>query len=72
MLFQTMYSINVLPSLNRSVGYIFTSCDLDVKNSKNVYFEDMIDHFKVYDHPRRPSLKNEEFLASEHVNTRGT
>ena len=67
-----MYSMNALPSLNGSVGYIFTSCDLDVKNSKNIYFKDMVDRFKVYEHPRRPSLKDEEFLAGERVDARGT
>ncbi|KAF8506008.1 mitochondrial distribution and morphology protein 10 [Russula emetica] len=69
-LFQTMYSMNALPSLNGSVGYIFTSSDLDIKNSKNVYFKDMVDRFKVYEHPRRPSPKDEEFLAGERVDAR--
>jgi len=69
-LFQTMYSMNALPSLNGSVGYIFTSCDLDVKNSKNVYFKDVVDRFKVYEHPRRPGLKDEVFLAGERVDAR--
>jgi distribution and morphology protein 10 len=67
-----MYSMNALPSLNGSVGYIFTSCDLDVKNSKNVYFKDVVDRFKVYEHPRRPGLKDEVFLAGERVDARGT
>ncbi|KAI0306933.1 mitochondrial distribution and morphology protein 10 [Multifurca ochricompacta] len=61
-LFQTTYSMNALPSLNGSVGYIFTSCDLDIKSSKNVRFKDMVDRFKVYDQPRRPVAKDEEFL----------
>ena len=64
--------MNALPSLNGSVGYIFTSCDLDIKNSKNVHFKDMVDRFKVYDQPRRPSLKDEVFLAGEGVDARGT
>ena len=64
--------MNALPSLNGSVGYIFTSCDLDIKNSKNVHFKDMVDRFKVYDQPRRPSLKDEVFLAGERVDARGT
>jgi distribution and morphology protein 10 len=70
--FQTTYSMNALPSLNGSVGYIFTSCDLDIKNSDNVYFKDMVDRFKVYDQPRRPSPGEEIFLAGERVDTRGT
>jgi distribution and morphology protein 10 len=64
--------MNALPSLNGSVGYIFTSCDLDIKNSKNVFFKDMVDRFKVYDQPRRPSPGEEVFLAGDRVDTRGT
>ncbi|PCH41257.1 mitochondrial distribution and morphology protein 10 [Wolfiporia cocos MD-104 SS10] len=69
-LFKTTYSMNALPSLNGSVGYIFTSCDLDVKGSGDVRFKDMIDRFKVYDQPRRPEGKEEEWLAGERVDTR--
>jgi mitochondrial distribution and morphology protein 10 len=63
--------MNALPSLNGSLGYIFTSCDLDVKGSADVRFKDMIDRFKVYDQPRRPESKEEEFLGGERVDTRG-
>lgn len=70
-LFKTSYSMNALPSLNGSVGYIFTSCELDVKNSGDVKVKDMVDRFKVYDQPRRPEGKEEEWLAGERVNTRG-
>ncbi|KAI0720200.1 mitochondrial distribution and morphology protein 10 [Cerioporus squamosus] len=69
-LFKTTYSMNALPSLNGSVGYIFTSCDLDVKGSGDVRFKDMVDRFKVFDHPRRPEGKEEEWLAGERVDTR--
>ena len=71
-LFQTTYSMNALPALNGSVGYIFTSCDLDIKSSRNVRFKDLVDRFKVYDQPRRPISKDEEFLAGERVDARGT
>lgn len=70
-LFKTTYSMNALPSLNGSVGYIFTSCDLDVKGSGDVRFKDMVDRFKVYDVPRRPEGKEEEWVAGERVDTRG-
>jgi distribution and morphology protein 10 len=63
--------MNAMPSLNGSVGYIFTSCDLDVKASGNVRFKDMIERFKVYDQPRRPEGKAEEWLAGERVDKRG-
>jgi mitochondrial distribution and morphology protein 10 len=70
-LFKTSYSMTTLPSLNGSVGYIFTSCDLDIQSSGNVCVKDMIDRFKVYDQPRRPEGKEEEWLAGERVDTRG-
>ncbi|KAH9940569.1 mitochondrial distribution and morphology protein 10 [Amylocystis lapponica] len=69
-LFKTSYSMNALPSLNGSGGYIFTSCDLDVKGSGDVRFKDMIDRFKVYDVPYRPEGKEEEWLAGERADTR--
>lgn len=63
--------MTAMPSLNGSVGYIFTSCDLDVKASGNVRFKDMIERFKVYDQPRKPEGKPEEWQAGERVDTRG-
>ncbi|KAH0587401.1 Mitochondrial distribution and morphology protein 10 [Termitomyces sp. 'cryptogamus'] len=69
-LFRTTYSMTAMPSLNGSVGYIFTSCDLDVKGSGNVQFKDMIERFKVYDQPRKPEGKDENWLAGERVDTR--
>lgn len=70
-LFKTTYSMNALPSLNGSVGYIFTTCDLDVKGSKDVRFKDLIDRFRVFDQPRRPEEKEEVFLAGERMDLRG-
>ncbi|KAJ7047569.1 mitochondrial distribution and morphology protein 10 [Mycena alexandri] len=69
-LFKTTYSMNAMPSLNGSVGYIFTPCDLDVKASGNVRFKDMVERFRVYDQPRRPEGKEEEWLAGERVDKR--
>lgn len=63
--------MNAMPSLNGSVGYIFTSCNLDVKSSGSVRFKDMVERFKVYDQPRRPEGKEEEWLAGERADTRG-
>jgi len=70
-LFKTTYSMTAMPSLHGSVGYIFTSCDLNVGSSGNVRFKDMIERFRVYDQPRRPEPKEEEWLAGEKVNNRG-
>ncbi|KZT71593.1 mitochondrial distribution and morphology protein 10 [Daedalea quercina L-15889] len=69
-LFKNTYSMNALPSLNGSIGYIFTTCELDVKGSGDVRFKDMVDRFKIYDLPRRPEGKDPEFLAGERVDTR--
>lgn len=63
--------MNALPSLNGSIGYIFTSCDLSILRSGSVRFKDMVDRFKVYDQPRRPEAKDEEWLAGRRVNARG-
>lgn len=63
--------MTAMPSLQGSVGYIFTSCDLNVKSSEDVGFKDMIDRFRVYDQPRRPEPKEEEWLAGERVDKRG-
>ena len=69
-LFSTSYSMNAMPSLNGSVGYIFTSCELDIRNSGDVRFKDMIERFKLYSQPRRPEGK-EEWLAGQRVDSRG-
>ncbi|KAH7904141.1 hypothetical protein BJ138DRAFT_1073677 [Hygrophoropsis aurantiaca] len=69
-LFNTSYSMNAMPSLNGSVGYIFTSCNLDVQSSGSVRFKDMIERFKVYHQPRRPEGKEQEFRSGERVDTR--
>lgn len=63
--------MNALPSLHGSVGYIFTSCDLDIQNSRNARLKDMVERFKVYDQPRRPEAKDEVWLAGERVDVRG-
>ncbi|KAK7470858.1 Mitochondrial distribution and morphology protein 10 [Stygiomarasmius scandens] len=69
-LFKTSYSMNAMPSLNGSVGYVFTSCELDVQNSASVRLKDITERFKVFDQPRRPEGKGEEWLAGERVDTR--
>lgn len=63
--------MNALPSLNGAVGYIFTSCDLALGCSRDVRFKDMVDRFRVYDQPRRPEGKPEEWLAGERMDSRG-
>ena len=70
-LFQPSYSMTALPSLHGSVGYIFTSRPLNIKSSADVRIKDLVERFKVYDVPRRPEAKPEEWLAGERVDARG-
>lgn len=63
--------MTAMPTLSGSIGYIFTSCNLDVKSSGSVKFKDMVEHFRVYDQPRRPEGKEEEWLAGERADMRG-
>ncbi|KAF9780297.1 mitochondrial distribution and morphology protein 10 [Thelephora terrestris] len=69
-LFRTTYAMDALPSLHGSIGYIFTSCELDVQNSRNVQLKEMMERFKVYSQPRQPEGKEEVWLAGERVDTR--
>ncbi|EJD01213.1 mitochondrial distribution and morphology protein 10 [Fomitiporia mediterranea MF3/22] len=69
-LFRTTYTLNALPSLNGSVGYIFSTCELDLKNSGSVRFKDVVERFKVYGIPKKPEGKEEEWLAGRRVDTR--
>ena len=64
--------MNALPSLNGSIGYIVSSCGLDLRNSGSVRFKDIVDRFKVYQIPKRPEGKEEEWLAGNRVDTRGS
>ena len=63
--------MNALPSLTGSVGYIFSSCDLSLKDSGSIRFKDVVDRFKVHELPKRPEGKPEEWLAGKRVDTRG-
>jgi mitochondrial distribution and morphology protein 10 len=63
--------MNALPSLNGSVGYIFSSRELELQNSKDIRLKDVIERFKIYDLPRRPEGKPEQWLGGERVDTAG-
>ncbi|KAH8830193.1 mitochondrial distribution and morphology protein 10 [Flagelloscypha sp. PMI_526] len=69
-LFRTTYSMNAMPSLNGSVGYIFTSRPLDVRSSGDARFKDMLERFRVYDEPRRPEGREEVWQGGERVDER--
>ncbi|KAB5596259.1 Distribution and morphology protein [Ceratobasidium theobromae] len=60
--------MNALPTLHGSIGYMFSSCDLDVKSSSNVLFKDMVERFQIHDRPRKPVGKEALFLGGKNVN----
>ena len=64
--------MTAMPSLQGTVAYIFSYCDLDILSSRSVRFNNMIDRFREYDQPRCPEPKEEVWLAGERVDTRGT
>ncbi|CAE6505104.1 unnamed protein product [Rhizoctonia solani] len=70
-LFNTSYAMNALPTLNGSIGYIFTSCDLNLKQSSTVPFKEVVDRFVIHDRPRRPTGKEELFLGGRNINAGG-
>ncbi|EUC66355.1 distribution and morphology protein [Rhizoctonia solani AG-3 Rhs1AP] len=70
-LFNTSYAMNALPTLNGSIGYIFTSCDLDLKHSSTVPFKEVVDRFVIHDRPRRPTGKEEVFLGGRNIHAGG-
>ena len=69
--FNTTYSMNALPTLNGSIGYLFTSCNLRMPGSRDIRLKDITERFKIYELPRRPEGKPEQWLGGERVDTRG-
>ncbi|KAG8740921.1 Mitochondrial distribution and morphology protein 10 [Ceratobasidium sp. 428] len=69
-LFNTSYTMDALPTLNGSIGYIFTSCDLNMKNSSNVAFKDMVERFQIHGRPGKPVGKEEVFLGGRDLSVR--
>ncbi|KAI8149050.1 hypothetical protein BJV82DRAFT_663393 [Fennellomyces sp. T-0311] len=45
--FKPSYTMNALPSLNGSIGYLYTSRSLDIGTSATVDFQDMVDRFRI-------------------------
>lgn len=45
--FKPSYTLSALPSLNGSIGYLYTSKPLDVGTSATVDFQDMVDRFRI-------------------------
>lgn len=45
--FKPSYTMNALPSLNGSIGYLYTSQPLDIGTSATVDFQDLVDRFRI-------------------------
>ncbi|CAO3589755.1 unnamed protein product [Absidia cylindrospora] len=57
--FKPSYTMNALPSLNGSIGYLFTSDPLDIGTSGTVDFQDMVDQFRIQQSYRYQSLTSQ-------------
>ncbi|KAI9275563.1 hypothetical protein BDA99DRAFT_545299 [Phascolomyces articulosus] len=64
--FKPSYTMNALPSLNGSVGYLYTSRSLDIGTSATVDFQDMVDRFRIvspdYSESRKKNSVNHYLL----------
>lgn len=56
--FKPSYTLNALPSLNGSLGYLYTSRPLDVETSATVDFQDLIDRFRIVAKQRPSTTDN--------------
>jgi distribution and morphology protein 10 len=45
--FKPSYTLNALPTLNGSLGYLYTSRPLEIGTSATVDFQEMIDRFRI-------------------------
>lgn len=57
--FKPSYTLNVLPTLNGSLGYLYTSRPLEIGTSATVDFQDMIDRFRII--VKQPSTNAKDY-----------
>ncbi|KAI8367246.1 hypothetical protein BD560DRAFT_447643 [Blakeslea trispora] len=62
--FKPSYTLNALPTLNGSLGYLYTSRPLDVKTSATVDFQDLIDRFRIIVHTAKKSSDKVDYRAN--------
>lgn len=64
--FKPSYTLNALPTLNGSFGYLYTSRPLDIGTSATVDFQDMIDRFRIIVKQQQPlnSIKDYQGIHS--------
>ncbi|KAG1179084.1 hypothetical protein G6F70_006007 [Rhizopus microsporus] len=59
--FKPSYTLTVLPTLNGSLGYLYTSRELDIGTSATVDFQDLIDRFRIIvDEPHKKKHINHQ------------
>ncbi|CDS03343.1 hypothetical protein LRAMOSA00745 [Lichtheimia ramosa] len=57
--FKPSYTMNALPSLNGSIGYLYTSQPLDIGTSATVDFQDLVDRFRIVE----PTDTNQDAIS---------
>lgn len=62
--FKPSYTLNALPTLNGSLGYLYTSKPLDIGTSATVDFQEMIDRFRIIVKPPAKATTAQEYLAN--------
>jgi distribution and morphology protein 10 len=55
--FKPSYTLNALPTLNGSIGYLYTSRPLDIGTSATVDFQDMVDRFRFVHAKKKEQCK---------------
>ncbi|KAI8646230.1 hypothetical protein BD408DRAFT_410415 [Parasitella parasitica] len=60
--FKPSYTLNALPTLNSSLGYLYTSRKLDIGTSATVDFQDMIDRFRIV--IKSPASKGDDYKVN--------
>lgn len=62
--FKPSYTLNALPTLNGSIGYLYTSKPLEIGTSATVDFQDMIDRFRIIVKQPSTHLNDYQGMAS--------
>ncbi|KAG1140841.1 hypothetical protein G6F37_008757 [Rhizopus arrhizus] len=60
--FKPSYTLTALPTLNGSLGYLYTSRELDIGTSATVDFQDLVDRFRIV--VREPSKEENKTPSS--------
>ncbi|KAK1925919.1 putative mitochondrial distribution and morphology protein 10 [Papiliotrema laurentii] len=70
-IFFTSYSLDALPQLNGAISYITTSEPLEeIGPSRSIPFRHVVERFRIYPPPKKPSPKPPVFLAGRRIEGR--